>query len=98
MSGAMFRVKVIPDNGSAPYEVVAEARDVLLWERSGRDRAFADLTDRMRMVDIYSLMHVAAKRQGRFDGSLEMFENDVNLELLKPTEDDEAPDPTDRGR
>ncbi len=94
----MFRAKAHPDGDGEPYELLAEARDVLMWERAGRDRAFGDITERLRMTDVYSLMHLVAKRTGRYDGPLEMFEADVSLELMPPTDDDEAPDPTPKGR
>lgn len=94
----MFRAIAHPDGDADPYELTADARDVLMWEKSGRDRAFGDLTERTHMRDVYSLMHVVAKRRGLYDGPLEMFETDVLLELLPPTDEDKAPDPTPTDR
>lgn len=90
-----MRMRVVPD-GAEPYEVDAESRDVVAWEKAGRDRAFAQFAERLRMSDVFSLAHVTARRLGRFDGSLELFETTCNVELVG---DDEAePDPTHPGR
>ncbi len=51
------------------------------------------------MVEVYALAHITAKRLGRFDGPLAMFETDVNVEPLPAQDDeDEEPDPTPSDR
>lgn len=93
----MFRMRVTPDGGE-PYDLVAEARDILAWEKTGRDRSFGEFLQRLRMTEIYALAHVAAKRQGRFDGPLAMFENDVDVLPLPDKDDEDEPDPTPTDR
>lgn len=96
----MITFTITPDGG-APYELVAGSRDVLIWERTGKGRAFSQFQDGLRMGSLYELAHVAAKRQGLFDGSLGEFEQTCDLDTAD--EDDEAgagrePDPTQTDR
>lgn len=86
----MMRMRVSPDGGE-PYELEAASRDVVAWEKAGRDRAFSNFAEKLRMSDVYALAHVTARRMGRYDGSLEAFEATCDIDLL---DDDEAPDPT----
>jgi hypothetical protein len=93
----MMDFLVKPDGGE-PYELTAHARDVLLWERAGRDRAFSDFAKRLTMVNMYSLAYFAAKRQGLWTGTLAEFEERVDLETTSDDEDEEGDqDPTHEG-
>ena len=90
----MFDFIVTPDNGE-PFNVTATGRDVMAWERKGKDRSLHRLTRDMRMTDLYSLAHTAAQRQGLFSGDLRDFEESVELDVAD--EDEEAEDPTRPG-
>ncbi|OLL69839.1 hypothetical protein Ae168Ps1_6396c [Pseudonocardia sp. Ae168_Ps1] len=76
----MFTFEVVPDGGES-YELVAASRDVVVWERTGKGRSLQQLTENLRMSDLYEVAHLAARRQGRFDGSLEDFIGSVDLNL-----------------
>ncbi|MGL5911658.1 MAG: hypothetical protein ACRCZP_16780 [Phycicoccus sp.] len=79
---------VTPDEGD-PYEVVAGSRDVLIWERLGRGRKLAELGDNPTMSGLYSLAHVAARRQQLHAGSLAEFEATCDIDVQQQ----ESPDP-----
>lgn len=86
----MFDFRVTPDDGE-PFNVEAQARDVLVWERkSNGKRVFSDLLDRTSLTDMYSLAHVAARRLGLFDGDLATFERTCDVSGQPKPE----PDPT----
>ena len=90
----MFDFKVTPDNGE-PFEVTATGRDVMAWERKGKDRSVARLTKDMRMTDLFALAHTAAVRQGLYTGDLRDFEESVEVDVAD--NDEEAEDPTRPG-
>lgn len=91
----MFTFDVTPDQGDA-FQVEATSRDVFLWERVHKDNSLKRLESNLRMTDMYSLCHVAAKRQGKFEGSLSDF---VDAHDIQPvTDDEEAAGPTNPGR
>lgn len=84
----MIDFKVVPDNGDA-YEVTAGTRDLMKWEKANPGSSalqFAQGT--ARLSDLYAIAHIAAKRQGLFKGTLDEFEDSVELEF---EEADEAP-------
>lgn len=85
----MFTFTVTPDNGEA-FEVKAGSRDVLTWERTGKGKNLMTLRDGLAMGDLYRLAHIAARRQGLFNGDLKEFETTVELDF----EEDDEPDPT----
>ena len=94
----MFTFVVTPDGG-APYEIKASTRDVLMWEETGRDRSMAGLLSDMHLADIYRIAHIAARRQGLFDGNAQQFKDTCDINVKKVLEDatDEeyaGPDPT----
>lgn len=90
-----FRIE--PDEGE-PYEVTAQSRDVLTWEKAGKGRAFGELANRMAMVDMYGLAYFAARRQGLFTGTVQEWEQSVDLTPTDEDEDEEKePDPTPAG-
>lgn len=88
----MFEFTVKPDQGDA-FDVAATTRDVVAWERGGKNRSFSQLANDVRMGDMYALAYTAAKRQGLFDGTLADFETSVDLEFAETDE----PDPTRPG-
>jgi hypothetical protein len=90
----MMTFKVIPDGGE-PYQVTAHSRDVLVWEKSGKGRTFSQLADHLSMTDMYGLAYTAARRQGMSTGTLQDFEQSVDMMPVDVDgEDDEDPDPT----
>lgn len=87
----MITLKVTPDTGE-PYTVTATSRDVLMWEKTTQgNKSFFGLVKDPTMVDLYKVAHIASRRQGLFNGSLQEFENSCEVE--GETEDEE-PDPT----
>lgn len=91
----MITFKLDPDDGE-PYELVAHSRDVLLWEKGAKGRSFGQFGDNPNMIDMYGMAFVAARRQGLFSGTLQEFEQTIDV---LPVDDDEEsePDPTDEG-
>jgi hypothetical protein len=85
----MFDFEIRPDHGE-PYKLTAESRDVLVWEKTGRGRSLKTLTDNVSLADMYEISHIAARRQGFFNGNLGEWEKTVNLDLT----DSGEPDPT----
>jgi len=98
----MMNFQITPDNGE-PYKLEAGSRDVLLWEKAGKGRAFSQLrTESMRMQDLYGLAYHAARRQGYFAGTLAEWEESVEIMPVKDDDEDEEgntvdPTQTDRG-
>jgi hypothetical protein len=58
----MITILIQPDNGE-PYRVLADSRDVRLWERIGPRNTMLKLVQNPSMDDQYSLAHIAIKRQ-----------------------------------
>jgi len=86
--------QVRPDDGE-PYELVADSRDVLGWEKQSKGRkTFMALMETLNLVDLYQVAHIAAKRLGKFAGELAEFERTCALEFNT----EEEPDPTQRDR
>lgn len=88
----MIDFKVIPDGGER-FDLTADSRDVLVWERTakGKVRSVGELVESKSFVEFYRLAHIAAKRQGVFDGDLAEFEATHALEV---GDDDDGEDPT----
>jgi hypothetical protein len=87
----MITLKVTPD-GAEPYTVTATSRDVLMWEKTTKDRTFIDLVNTPSLVDLYKVAHLASNRQGLFSGSYQEFES--TCEVAGGLEEPE-PDPTE---
>lgn len=72
---------VNPDNGDK-FTVVAAARDVMQWEKLNEGRSALDFAQgTARLVDMYQIAWIAAKRLKLFTGSLEDFEATCDLEF-----------------
>ena len=54
--------RVTPDGGE-PYEVIADSRDVRLWERVSTRNSLRRIAEDPSFDDYYSLVHIAIKRQ-----------------------------------
>lgn len=92
----MFTITVRPD-GQEPFEVTATTRDVLNWEKVGKDNNIAKLQAQQSVVDMYSIAHFACKRQQLFTGTLAEFEQNVDIDFDDDGQEDGA-DPTQSGR
>lgn len=78
------------------FEVVAGPRDQLVWERAAKGRALGDLLVlQVKIEDLYSLAHIAAKRKGLYSGDLKAFEAEADVEMGRRDDSDE--DPTQSG-
>jgi hypothetical protein len=89
----MMTFKVSPDGGD-PWQVVAESRDVLAWEKALKGRSFNDLATNPTMAGLYGLAYAASRRQGLYSGTIGEFEAGVDLELVDDEEDEQEVDPT----
>jgi hypothetical protein len=91
----MYDFLVIPDDGDV-WRVTAESRDVLVWERTTRDR-FASL-ENISMADLYHLAWLASRRLGHLNGSttLKQFEESYTIKPEAPDDGEvgEGVDPT----
>lgn len=85
----MLEFRVVPDDGSA-FELVADTRDVLVWEKTAKGRTMKNLMEDIAITDMYRIAYIAAKRQGLYDGNQQEFEQSVVIDL----QNGESPDPT----
>ncbi len=93
MSAALIRFRITPDGGES-FNVDANSRDVLVWERTTRG-SYANLMRNQQMADLYRIAHIAARRLGLYEGDLPTFESTCDLENIVDEEEDEsASDPT----
>lgn len=95
---ALLKFRAHLETGES-FEVECTARDVLVWERTGRNKVFQELVRAQAMVDLYRIAHIAATRQGLYKDDLRTFEQTIDLENLDldddpGDEDDEGVDPT----
>ncbi len=91
---AIWTFEVFPDDGE-PYEVDASSRDVMAWEKSSR-KTLKYLYEHMPITEMNRVAYLAAKRQGLFDGTEADFFEACDIQISK--DDEDAPDPTRRGR
>lgn len=89
MNAASITFRLTPDVGE-PYEVRASGRDIYVWETRYPDKTVSGLWARLAMVDLYTLAHTAAQRQGLFTGSLNDF---VTTHEIDFDTDESAADP-----
>lgn len=92
----MMTFNVTPDSGE-PYTVTATSRDVLAWEKGGRNRSFSQLANNLAMVDMYALAYTSARRQGLYAGTLQEWESAVDLMPTDEDQEEEEPGPTQEG-
>lgn len=90
---ALFTFTIHPDGGE-PYELEATSRDVLNWERTGKNASLKRLMEDLHLADLYQVAYFAATRQGRFTGTRADFESGVDLTF--EVEDSDA-DPSRTG-
>jgi hypothetical protein len=82
--------RVTPDGGE-PYEVTAGTRDVLVWEKTTPGAVASGLAEQQSLVDMYKIAWIASRRHGLFDGTLQQFEQNCDLDDGK---DEPNVDPT----
>jgi len=82
----MITFKVHPD-GKESYEVTATTRDIVRWEKSGKNRSFAKLMEDVQLADMYELAYYASQRAKSFNGSLDTFLDTVDLEFETEDQD-----------
>lgn len=90
----MFAFTVTPDEGS-PFEVTADSRDILQWEKRNRGATLKGLLENLAMTDLYKVAFIACRRQEKFDGTPEEFQDSVVLDFEL---DEGYDDPSQRGR
>lgn len=61
-TGQLFRFYLKPDDGET-WEIVADSRDIYMWEKSNKGASFAKLKDDLHMGDLYAVAWTAARRQ-----------------------------------
>jgi hypothetical protein len=76
----MMTIRINPDSGES-YDLVVGSRDIVVWEKIDRNNNMARLEADPRMSDMYSVSHIAARRQGKFVGTLAEWETSVDLDL-----------------
>lgn len=86
-----FTIRRASDEAAAGVLVVADSRDVVVWERGRAGRSVTKLLAEPNMSDSYQLAYIAARRQGLLpDCSRDDFETGWLLVFGQ----DAAPDPT----
>jgi hypothetical protein len=95
VSNVLIRFRITPDGGES-FVAASTSRDVLVWEKRGRDNSYSDLMRRQDMGPLYAIAHIAARRLGLYDGDLATFEATCDLEPLadEDEEDEGEEDPT----
>lgn len=92
----MFTFTMEDDDGRK-FEAKATSRDVLIWEKTGRNRSVTKLGEDPQMSEMYALAYIASKRTKVFDGTLADFEQTVDLDFDLEVVG-EKPDPIQRDR
>jgi hypothetical protein len=95
-----IHLRVTPDDGDA-YVVVADSRDVYLWEKTTPNKSTTILQalEEIRFLEIYRLGWICCRRLGMFAGTLEQFTETMQIEPGEEEQEDdqEQPDPTRGG-
>jgi hypothetical protein len=94
----MFKFTCRPDGGES-FEVVALSRAITAWENApgqprGSQRSVGELTKSFKMTDMQDLAWFAADKAGKTGLDLIQWREQVDVELEKYGDDDEA-GPTD---
>jgi hypothetical protein len=85
-TSTLLKFRLHYEDGTPPALLKCTARDVLMWERTGKGKVFQELVRSQAMVDLYRIAHIAATRQGIYQGDLRSFEGSVDLENLDADE------------
>ena len=91
----MISFKLQPDGGDE-FEVKAQMRDILNWEKTTKGASFGQLAEAaaLKLEHMYKIAYIAGKRLGLVEGGLADFEatHDLVFEM------EEEPDPTQSAR
>jgi hypothetical protein len=90
----MFTFTLTPEDGDT-FEVAADSRDVLQWEKRNKGATLKRLLEELAMADLYKVAYIAARRLRTFDGTPDEFESTVTLDF---DVEDGYDDPSLRGR
>jgi hypothetical protein len=87
----MIQFKVNPDNADS-YEVNATTRDVMQWEKRNKGKSALQFEQgTATLTDLYAIAHIASVRQGLYEGNLNQFEAECDLEFDEEEEDTDPP-------
>lgn len=90
----MITFKVTPDAGE-PYEITATSRDIYTWEKTTKGaKSYKAAVLNGSIVDLTEIAYYAARRQGRYTGSLTEFAQSHDIEGTGDEDRDAEPDPT----
>jgi hypothetical protein len=81
-------VRITPDDGES-YKLAITSRVIMAWERANKGVSFQQFMDTMNFTHLYDLSHRAALRARLFSGTLQEFEETVDIDILKDVVDDE---------
>jgi hypothetical protein len=93
----VIRYRLTPDEGDhlgEPFEIEADSRDVIAWERRKAGRHLGMIQATPRMSDLAELAWLACQRQKRWTGDLADFTASV---IVLPLGDDATEDEDDDG-
>ncbi|WP_290055663.1 hypothetical protein [Amycolatopsis solani] len=90
----MFIFTITPEDGE-PFDVKADSRDVLQWEKRNKGASLKRLLEHLAMEDLYKVAYIACKRLKKFSGDPEEFEASYTLDFEV---EDGYDDPSQRGR
>jgi hypothetical protein len=89
MASLTVTFEVTPDGGD-PYRLTVDTRDMYTWEKTTQNKAITlqQAMEELRLVELYRMAWIAARRQGMYSGTLDEF---AATHLVEPTgdEDDE---------
>lgn len=88
----MINFRVVPDGGE-PFDVTASSRDIFQWERTNKGASFQSLMADMRMTDLYKVAYIASRRQGKFTGTEQDFQQQCDLDTRDDDEGESDPTP-----
>jgi len=88
----MFKITYHPD-GKDSFILIARSRDVSFWERTTKGASMNALAENPKMALIENLAWCVARRQSKYDGTLEQFQESTDIEF-DPEDDDDELNPT----
>lgn len=82
--------QVDPDDGD-PYRIVADTRDLYVWEKTtpNKQLTLQQVGEELRLVELYRIAWIAARRQGMYAGTLDDFAATHQVEPTGEDEDEE---------
>ena len=86
----MIDFVITPDNGES-FEITATSRHILEWEVMDRRNTLSKMESNPEMNDLYTIAFIAARRVGKFSGTLDEWKTTVDIQEKKnddPNRDD----------